>query len=99
MLPLLAHNIIESFNLLISSTMSLTNTVTSFEINESSIKHSLERNPIIATRLNDIVGYDKAATIVKEAYKTNKPIIDVAESMTDLTRSQLTKLLDPKKLV
>ena len=99
MLPLLAHNIIESFNLLISSTMSLTATVTSFEINESSIIHSLERNPIIATRLNDIVGYDKAAAIVKEAYKTNKPIIDVAESMTDLTRNQLTKLLDPKKLV
>ena len=79
--------------------MSLTATVTSFEINESSIIHSLERNPIIATRLNDIVGYDKAAAIVKEAYKTNKPIIDVAESMTDLTRNQLIKLLDPKKLV
>ena len=99
MLPILAHNIIESFNILISSVMSITETLDTLTINHVSIKESLDRNPIIATKLNEVVGYDKAAQIVKQAYKTNKPILEVAESMTELTKNQLQKLLDPKKLV
>ncbi len=98
MLPLIAHNIIESFNLLISSAMSLTNTIESFEVNHSSIKDCLDRNPIIATKLNEVIGYDEASAIVKEAYKTNKPIIEIAEKRTELTKKDLKKLLDPKKL-
>ena len=99
MLPLIAHNIIESFNLMISSVISLADTIESFEVNEASIKDCLDRNPIIATKLNDVIGYDEASAIVKEAYKTNKPIIEIAERRTKLTRKDLEKLLDPKKLV
>ena len=99
MLPIIAHNVIESFNILISSVVAVTDTIDTLTVNHTSIKESLDRNPIIATKLNEIIGYDKAAQIVKEAYKTNKPILEVAESMTNLSRAQLQKLLDPKKLV
>tara|TARA_B100000941_G_scaffold280759_1_gene247504 strand:- start:1724 stop:3103 length:1380 start_codon:yes stop_codon:yes gene_type:complete len=99
MLPIIAHNVIESFNILISSVVAVTETVDTLTVNHASIKESLDRNPIIATKLNEVIGYDKAAQIVKEAYKTNKPILEVAESMTNLSRAQLQKLLDPKKLV
>ena len=99
MLPIIAHNVIESFNIMISSVISITETLDTLKINHDSIKESLDRNPIIATKLNEVVGYDKASQIVKEAYKTNKPILEVAESMTKLSKKQLQKLLDPKKLV
>ena len=77
----------------------MASTIQGFKANEENIRKSLERNPIVATKLNEVVGYDLAAKIVKEAYKTNKSIIDIAEQMTNLSRSQLVKLLDPKKLI
>ena len=99
MLPIIAHNIIESFEIVTDSCLSLASTIQGFKANEENIRKSLERNPIVATKLNEVVGYDLAAKIVKEAYKTNKSIIDIAEQMTNLSRSQLVKLLDPKKLI
>jgi len=99
MLPLIAKNIIESFNLLINSVYSLADTVDSFKVNDENIRLNLERNPIIATKLNEIIGYDLASKIVKEAYKTNQSIVDITEKKTDLSRSQILKLLDPKKLI
>ena len=36
---------------------------------------------------------------LKEAYKTNRSIIEIALEKTDLSKSQLLKILDPKKLV
>lgn len=50
------------------------------------------------TALNPIIGYEKAAQIAKAAYKQGQPIIDVAEEMTDLSREELKKLLDPQAL-
>jgi fumarate hydratase class II len=46
-----------------------------------------------------VVGYDLASKIVKEAYRTHRSIIDLAEEKTNLSRSALLKLLDPKKLI
>jgi fumarate hydratase class II len=99
MLPLIALNIINSFNLLINSVYSIADTIDTFVINENVIKSNLERNPIIATKLNETIGYDLASKIVKEAYKSNRSIIDITQEMTDLTKQQIIKLLDPKKLI
>ena len=96
MLPLISKNIIESFNLLINSVYSLADTIDTFKVNKRNIQLNLEKNPIIATKLNETIGYDLASKIVKEAYKTNKSIIDITEEKTNLTRSQILKLLDPK---
>ncbi|MFT6249162.1 MAG: fumarate hydratase class II, partial [Cognaticolwellia sp.] len=38
------------------------------------------------------------AKIAKQAYSDGRPIIDVAEEYTDISRDQLTLLLDPQKL-
>ena len=99
MLPVIAHNIVESFQLLINSIYSLADTIDTLSINEDNIKTSLERNPIIATKLNEVIGYDLASKIVKEAYRTHRSIIDIAEEKTNLSRSALLKLLDSKKLI
>ena len=50
------------------------------------------------TALNPIIGYAKAAEVAKAAYKQGKPILDVAQEMTDLSREELGRLLDPGHL-
>ena len=99
MLPIIAHNVIESFELITDACLALASTIEGFKVNKENIKNNLEKNPIVATKLNEVIGYDLASKIVKVAYKSNKSIIDVAEKMTNLSRSQLEKLLDPKKLI
>ena len=58
----------------------------------------MNKNPILVTALNPVIGYAKAAEIAKKAYKENLPIIEVALEETNLSRVQLNKYLDPKKL-
>ena len=58
----------------------------------------MNKNPILVTALNPVIGYAKAAEIAKKAYKENLPIIEVALAETNLTRAQLNKYLGPKKL-
>ncbi|MBW6453389.1 MAG: hypothetical protein K0A92_06365, partial [Methyloprofundus sp.] len=41
---------------------------------------------------------EQAAKIAKSAYQQGRPIIDVAEEMTDIARAQLEKILEPKHL-
>ena len=50
------------------------------------------------TALNPIIGYLKAAEVAKAAYKQSRPVIDVAAEMTDLSREELEKLLEPAHL-
>ena len=99
MLPVIAHNIIESLYLMINSTFSMIELIDSFVVNEDNVKENLFKNPIIATKLNQVIGYDLASKIVKEAYKTNTSIFEIAEKMTNLTKADLLKILDPKKLI
>jgi len=80
-------------------TPSMIDLIDSFTVNETSVNENLLRNPIIATKLNQVIGYDLASKVVKEAYRTNSSIFDVAEKMTTLTKTELIKILDPKKLI
>ena len=50
------------------------------------------------TALNPLIGYARAAEIAKRAYAEGRPVIDVADEMTDLGRDRLAALLDPEKL-
>lgn len=99
MLPVIAHNVIESLYLMINCSFSMIDLIDSFSVNIESVEDSLFKNPIIATKLNQVIGYDMASKIVKEAYKTNSSIFDIAEKTTSLTKAELIKILDPKKLI
>ena len=45
-----------------------------------------------------MIGYEKGAAIAKKAYAEGRPILEMAEKMTDLPRAELTRLLDPEAL-
>lgn len=100
MLPIIAHNILESLRLLSSASISLADkAIAGFTVRNDRIAQALDRNPILVTALNPIIGYEKAAAIAKRAYKEKRPVLDVAIEMTDLGAVQLRKLLDPKQLI
>jgi fumarate hydratase class II len=99
MLPIIAHNLLSSIELLANSSRLLADkAIASFKVNEAKLKEALSRNPILVTALNPIIGYQKAAEIAKTAYKQGRAVIDVALEHTDLSRSQLEELLNPEKL-
>ena len=99
MLPIIAQNLLASLELMANASRLLADkAIASFKVNENKLKEALSRNPILVTALNPIIGYQKAAEIAKTAYKQGRPVIDVALEHTDLTRDQLTVLLDPEKL-
>ena len=99
MLPVIAYNLLKSINLLAGSMNALSkNAIKSFKVNHKGLEVSLSKNPILVTALNSIIGYEKAAYIAKKAYKENRPIIEVADEETDLTKAKLKKLLNPSKL-
>ncbi|MDO6837177.1 class II fumarate hydratase [Pseudoalteromonas carrageenovora] len=99
MLPVIAHNILQSIELLANSAQALADkAIASFKVNQPNIDKALAKNPILVTALNPVIGYEKAAKIAKQAYREARPIIDVAEQETDLPREELEKLLNPTKL-
>lgn len=99
MLPVIAHNLLQSIELLANASRLLAEkAIAGFRVNAERIEQLLGRNPILVTALNPVVGYLKAAEIAKAAYAQGRPVIDVAVEMTDLERTQLEQLLDPRRL-
>jgi fumarate hydratase class II len=99
MLPLVAHNLLGSLQLLGNVSRLLADkAIASFTVNEARLQEALSRNPILVTALNPLIGYAKAAEIAKQAYRESRPILDVADEQTDLGRERLAELLDPEKL-
>ena len=99
MLPLLASNLLQSMRLLANVSHLLADrAVATFTVNEANLLASLERNPILVTALNERIGYSKAAVIAKRAYREGRAVIDVAEEETDISREELSVLLDPARL-
>ena len=100
MLPLIAKNLLESILLLANVLVPLADrAVATFKVNEANLAAPLQKNPILVTALNPVVGYLKAAEIAKEAYASGRPVVDVAVDMTELSREELEDLLDPAGLV
>jgi fumarate hydratase class II len=67
------------------------------KFNKARMSEALARNPILVTALNPVIGYEKAAQIAKRAYAENRPVLDVAAEMTDLSSAELKALLDPMR--
>lgn len=99
MLPVIAHNILESIDLLSNSATALADkAIATFEVRQDNLDVALAKNPILVTALNPVIGYSKAAEVAKKAYKQGRAIIDVAEEDTDLDRATLERLLNPAHL-
>ncbi|EIC29133.1 MULTISPECIES: class II fumarate hydratase [Methylomicrobium] len=100
MLPVIAYNLLQSIEILGNACRLLADkAIKEFKVRTEKLAEPLAKNPMLATALNPVVGYGKAAEIAKAAYRQRRPIIDVAAEMTGLSRGELEKLLDPARLV
>jgi aspartate ammonia-lyase len=56
------------------------------------------RSPSLATALNPVIGYARAAEIVKKALRENRRVSEVALEETDLGQEKLRAILSPENL-
>ena len=99
MLPVAVHNLIQSIEILATASTCLADkAIAGFTVNTENINCALDRNPILVTALNPVIGYEKGAAVAKKAYKEGRPVKDVARELTDLTDEELDRLLDPSAL-
>ncbi len=99
MLPVVAHNLLQSIELLANAAVCLADkAISGFTVNQANLDRALDRNPILVTALNPVIGYEKGAAVAKKAYAEGRPVKDVAREMTDLTDEELDRLLDPASL-
>ena len=99
MLPVVAVNLLQSIAILSSASDLLADkAIAGFTVREENIRKALERNPILVTALNPVIGYELGARIAKKAYSKGRPVRKVAQEMTDLAAADLDRLLDPLEL-
>ena len=99
MLPVVAYNLLQSIELLGNASRALADkAIAGFTVNVENINRALDRNPILVTALNPVIGYEKGAAVAKQAYKEGRPVKDVARELTDLSDEELDRLLDPAAL-
>ncbi len=99
MLPVVAYNLLQSISLLSNASRQLADkAIADFQVNHANLAAALERNPILVTAMNSVIGYDEGAKIAKKAYAEGRPVREVAAELTDLTDAELDRLLDPAEL-
>jgi fumarate hydratase class II len=99
MLPVVAYNLLQSIELLANAAVCLADkAIAGFTVKHDKINEALDRNPILVTALNPVIGYEKGAAVAKKAYAEGRSVKDVAREMTDLTDDELDRLLDPASL-
>lgn len=99
MLPMIANNLLQSIELMANTSRLLADTtISGFRVRNDRIQQALERNPILVTALNPVIGYELGAATAKQAYREGRPIREVARDTTDLSEKELARLLDPLEL-
>jgi fumarate hydratase class II len=99
MLPVIAYNLLQSIEILANVSRLLADTsIAGFKVRTDRIASALDRNPILVTALNPVIGYEKGAATAKQAYKEGRPILEVARETTGLSVAELKRYLDPMAL-
>ena len=98
MIPLMGRNLLQSINLLTTSTTALADKcIDGIEANLAGCERHAESNLQVATALNPVIGYDKATVIVKEATASGRPVREIAREH-GVDEAVLTKALDLRKI-
>ncbi len=99
MMPVIIHNILTSMDILANAVTVFTGrAVTGIQANAEVNKSFFEKSLGLATVLNVIIGYDKAAEVMKKSLKTGKTVLQVIEEDRILTPEQIKKLFSAEKL-
>ena len=96
MMPVIAHNILESVRLLSNAaTVFRERCIEGIEANVARCNELVEYSMAMVTSLAPIIGYDRAAEIAKESAKTGKTVRQICTERQILPEAELNKALDP----
>jgi fumarate hydratase class II len=99
MLPVMAHNLLESILLLGRASENFARRcVRDIQPDRERCQATIEESLAMCTALAPEIGYEAAAEIAKEAYKTGQTVREVAEKKKVLPPDQLKHLLDPWRM-
>ena len=95
MMPLIAHNLLESIDLLATgSTVMREKMVEGIVADAERAQWLLEQNVIIITALVPLIGYDTSAEVAKKAFAEGRGVREVALELEVLPEDELGKALD-----
>ncbi len=99
--PVMIYNLLQSVQLLADVSMNFTNRcIRGLKPNKEKIWEDLKKNLMLVTRLSPIIGYESAAEVAHEAYKTGKTLKDVIlEKGIMKNEAEIDKALDPTKMI
>ncbi len=99
MLPVLAYNLLQSITLLASGSRLLADKAIDGTVaNRQRMLSLIDKNPILVTALNPVIGYDKAAAAAKQAYAQGRTIREVVVELGYLSDDEAARLLDPRPM-
>jgi len=97
--PLVAITVLESQRLLTNTMATFrTRCVDGITVNEDTLSAYIERTVGIVTALNPVIGYERATELAKEAYSTNKGILEIVREQNILSEEQIEEILSPAAL-
>jgi fumarate hydratase class II len=99
MLPVMAYNLLQSIELLATASSNFaTRCIEGIKANEERCKSLIEESLAMCTALAPEIGYEAAAKLAKDAYKTGKTVREVAKEQKVLPEKRLAELLDPWRM-
>jgi fumarate hydratase class II len=99
MMPVMAYDLLQAIHLLAASSDNFTRRcIEGLSADEVRCRAMIEQSLAMCTALAPVVGYDQAAAIAKEAYRTGKTVREIARSRNLLPVKQLDELLDPWRM-
>ncbi|MDO4551470.1 MAG: class II fumarate hydratase [Planctomycetia bacterium] len=99
MMPMMADVLLESINIMANCVNVFTrNCLTHLEANQEICEAGIEKSLSMCTSLNSHIGYERAAAIAKEAFKTGKTIREICIEQNILPKTQLDAVLNPMNM-
>src|SRR5712664_1170379 len=96
MMPVMAHDILESIRLLANvEETSTEKCVRGIVANEERCRELVELSMAMVTSLSPKIGYDRAAEIAKESVRTGKTVREICREKKILPEKELERALDP----
>ena len=98
--PLIAHNILQSIDLLSDSTKNFSlYCVKGIKADKIKIKKFLDNSLMMVTALAPHIGYDNSSKIAKKALKNNTTLKEEALKSGLINEKDFNKIIDPRKMI
>jgi fumarate hydratase class II len=99
MMPVMAYNLLQSIDLLAKAARVFADRCAAgIDVNRARCESLVEDSLAMCTSLAPVIGYDNAAAIAKEAFKTGKTVRQVARERNLMSEADLDKALDARRM-